>query len=181
MLVISTNPLKEPILKLLSDLKSTQWQFPYLLQTFHLIITAFLLFILLILYVTVGILSQIANSFWNVLVGTGERMSFSNPISSLFYAISVVIYFIIFLPFFLLQSPFWISGWITSKIGFRPFIILVITLILSIGIYYFRPDLPKEIIAKVISYQDSIKNEYFSSDSSNTQIEIKLESENLTK
>ena len=71
MLVISTNPLKDPILKLLGDLKSTQWQFPYLLQSFHLIITVFLLTILLTLYVTVGVLSQIANSFWNVISATG--------------------------------------------------------------------------------------------------------------
>ena len=108
-------------------------------------------------------------------------MSFSDPIPSLFYAISVLIYFLIFLPFFLLQSPFWLSGLIASKIGFRPFIILVITLLLSIGIYYFQPDLPKNILAKVISYHSSIKNDYFTSDSSKTTTEISVATENLSQ
>lgn len=181
MLDIVTNPLKDPIKKLLEDLKSTEWKFPYLLQTFHFLITLVLLLILFILYITVGVISQIANSFWNILTGMGERMSFSNPISSLFYAVSSLIYFLLFLPFFLLQSPFWISGWITSKIGFKPFIIIIIVFLISVGIYFFQPEFSHSVLAKVVSYHDSIKHEYFPPDSLNITVENNIESASLKK
>lgn len=181
MLEVVTNPLKDPIKKLFDDLKSTIWNFPYLLQTFHFLITVVLLFILFILYITVGVISQIANSFWNILTGMGERMSFSNPISSLFYAISALIYFLLFLPFFLLQSPFWISGWITSKIGLKPYILIILTFLISAGVYFFQPDFSKSVLAKVVSYHDSIKHEYFMSDSVSITIDNNIESTSLKK
>jgi hypothetical protein len=177
MLDVAPNPFTEPIKKFIQDLKATKWEFPYLLQTFHLLITLVLLAILSLFFVSLGLVSQISNSFWKVLRGIGDRMSFANPIPSLFYAISATIYFLLFLPFFLLQSPFWLSGWITSKIGFRPFIILLVTVLISVGIYIYQPNLPRELLGKIISFQDSIKTEYFASDS----LETTVENPNLSK
>ena len=175
MLDIAQNPFSEPIKNFLKELKATKWAFPYILQIFHAIISGFLLIILGIMYITVGVLSQISNSFWDLITGLGQKMSFSNPIESSFYAISATVYFIIFLPFFILQSPIWLGGWFASKIGLKPLIIIVFTILLSIGIYFFRPQLPKEAISQILKIQDSVKKEYFSSDSTtttNAQIEI---------
>ena len=116
MLNISPNPFTEPLKKFIQDIRSTKWAFPYLLQIFHLLITISLIIILGVFYLTIGLVSQISNSFWDVIVNNGDRMSFSNPIPSLFYAVSLVIYFLIFLPFFIIQSPFWLGGWITESI-----------------------------------------------------------------
>lgn len=169
MLDVAPNPFGEPIKKFIGDIKSTKWEFPYLLQVFHLLITGIILILLVLFYLSLGLVSQISNSFWSVIERIGERMSFSNPIASLFYAVSATIYFIIFLPFFLFQSPFWLSGWMTSKIGIKPFIILLITTMMTLGIYLFQPNLPRMLLNKLISIQDSIKTEYFSSDSLATQ------------
>lgn len=164
MLDIAPNPYLEPLKKFLHDLKVTRWTFPYLVQIMHSIITIFLLIILLILYVTIGIISQISNSFWDLISGFSQKMSFSNPIESSFYALSATLYFILFLPFFIIQSPIWASGWFASKIGFRPFIIILVLATVSLGIYHFQPSLASDTISTIVEIQDSIKSEYFTSD-----------------
>lgn len=165
MLVVAKNPYAEPILKFLQELKETKWRFPFLLQSLNAVISLFLLIILIVLYLTVGLISQISNSFWDVIDDLGDKMSFSNPFPSLFYAISATIYFLLFLPFFIIQSPIWLSGWITSKIGFRPFIIILFTIIVTGLLYYYQPQAAFDAIDNLIAFQDSIRDEYFSSDS----------------
>ncbi len=168
MLDIAPNPYSEPIKKFIHDLKATKWKFPFILQLAHAFITIFLLFILFILYITIGIISQISNSFWDLITDLGQKMSYSNPIESSFYALSATIYFVLFLPFFFIQSPIWFSGWLSSKIGFRPFIVLIITILMSTSIYFFQPQLATNTLNKIIELQDSIRNEYFASDSLDT-------------
>jgi len=172
MLDIAPNPFAESIKRLIQDLKDTKWKFPFILQIIHGIITVLLLIILSILYFTLGFISQISNSFWDVIAGMGQQMSFSNPFPSLFYAISIAVYFLLFLPFFLIQFPFWISGWLTSRIGFKPFIILMIIVIGSLGIYFFQPELASDALSRIIKFQNSIGLHYFASDSTLTQDSI---------
>jgi hypothetical protein len=172
MLDISPNPFADPIKNFIKDLRATKWQFPYILQAIHSAISAILLIILLVLYATVGIVAQISNSFWDLITGIGQKMSFSSPIESSFYAISATIYFIIFLPFFILQLPIWFGGWFASKIGIKPLIIILGAVIIGIGVYFFVPQLPTKTIAQIVKIQDSIKKEYFSNDSLKVQTNI---------
>ncbi|MCW8848580.1 MAG: hypothetical protein OQJ81_01275, partial [Melioribacteraceae bacterium] len=134
----------------------------------HSIITLVLFLILVILYATVGFISQISNTFWDYLTDLGQKMSFSTPIQSLFYALSATVYFVLFLPFFVFQFPFWFSGWVTSKIGFKLFLILLITFTSSAILYYFNPNIAQESISRISQFHDSIKTEYFASDSLTT-------------
>lgn len=161
MLDIAQNPYSEPIKNFISDLKITKWVFPYVLQSVHFIIMIFLIILLFVLYATIGIISQISNSFWNLIYGLGQKMSFSNPIESSFYALSATIYFLLFLPFFIVQSPIWLSGWLSSKVGFKPFIIILVTIILSTLMYLYQPKFAFEALIKIVEFQDSIRNEYF--------------------
>ena len=71
------------------------------------------------------------------------------------------------LPFFIIQSPIWLSGWFSSKIGFKPFITLLLIFMLGVGIYFFKPQIASDALNKVISVKDFIKTEYFASDSLN--------------
>ncbi len=164
MLNLAPNPYLEPIKKFIGDLKETKWKFPFIPQFLHNLITILLLILLVILYFTVGLISQISNSFWDLIVGLGQKVTFSNPITSSFYALSISIYFILFLPFFIIQSPIWFSGWISSRIGFKAVLILLVTIGVSIGIYFYKPELPKETFQKVAAIHDSLKAEYFYSD-----------------
>ncbi len=165
MLNIAVNPYSEILKTLLSDFRAIKWEFPFILQTIHSLITFVLLFVLLILYATLGFISQISNTFWDYLVSIGNKMSYSNPIQTVFHAISATLYFVLFLPFFIIQIPFWFSGWLTAKIGFRAFIILLITFLTTFAIYFLKPDIAKSSFNEVAKIHESLKVKYFGSDS----------------
>ncbi len=165
MFELAPNPYSDPIKKFYSEIKGIQWKVPFILQGIQAFVTIIILAILSILYVTVGIVSQISTTFWDMIVGLGEKMNFSQPIESTAYAIALVLYFILFLPFFILQSPVWFGGWLSTKIGFKPFLVITLIFAVSIYIYFFSPDTATNSYAKIIAIQDSITKEYFSSDS----------------
>lgn len=165
MLKIAVNPYSEILKSLVSDYKTIKWKFPYILQTIHSVITFILLTILLLLYGTVGFISQISNTFWDYLVSIGKKMSYSSPIQTVFYALSATIYFILFLPFFLIQIPFWFSGWLTAKIGFKAFLILLVTILTTFAIYFLKPEIAKSSFNEIAKIHESLRVKYFGSDS----------------
>lgn len=168
MLKVAVNPYSEILKTLLSDFRAIKWEFPFILQTIHSLITFVLLFILLVLYVTIGFVSQISNTFWDYLVSIGKKMNYSSPIQTVFHALTVTLYFIIFLPFFIIQIPFWFSGWLTAKIGFKAFIILLITILTTFALYFLEPEMAKSSFTEVVKIQESLKAKYFGSDSLKT-------------
>ena len=171
MLDVATNPYGEPLKKIFSDLKETEWKIPFILPFVHAVISITLIILLIILYATLGFVSQVSNSFWRVVAGQGQKMSFSTPLSSFYYAISATVFFVIFFPFFIIQSPFWMSGWIVSKIGFRTFITIIIITISISALIYFQPDMVDSAINKVADATSKLISEYFPSDSLNIQID----------
>lgn len=171
MLEVTQNPFTDPIKKIIDDLKSTKWKIPFILPLLHAVISLVLLFVLVILFLTLGFVSQVSNSFWKVLTGQGNKMSFSQPLTSFYYAISSAVFFIIFLPFFIVQSPFWFSGWLTSKIGFKPFIFLLILGMAGLYLFQFEPEIADAAVSKVTEYSLKIGAQFFSSDTLNIQVE----------
>ncbi len=171
MLEVVPNPFNDPIKKIIQDLKDTKWKVPFILPLLHALISVVLLFLLLFLYITIGFVSQVSNSFWDVVSGQGQKMSFSNPLPSFYYAISATVFFIIFFPFFILQSPFWFSGYLTSKIGFKPFLIMLIAILLFFGIFHFQPEFAESTLSKITEYSSSLKTHFFPPDTLNIQIE----------
>ena len=174
MLKVAVNPYSDTLKNLLSDFRTIEWKFPYILQSVHSLISFVLLLILIILYATLGFTSQISNTFWDYLTGLGQKMSSSNPIQTIFYSLSATLYFVLFLPFFIVQLPFWISGWITSKIGFRFFIILLISIISTIAIYFLNPNIASNSIDEIAKIHETIKTNYFGSDSLKTATDEEL-------
>ncbi|MBK8946376.1 MAG: hypothetical protein IPM32_14065 [Ignavibacteriae bacterium] len=164
MFELAPNPYSDPIKKFLLEFKSIQWKPPFILQAIQAIVSVIIISVLSILYVTVGIIAQISTTFWDLIVGLGEKMSFSQPIESTAYAIALALYFILFLPFFILQSPIWMCGWLSSKIGFKPFIAILFILALSTTIYFYTPETATNSYTKIIQIQDSIRKEYFAKD-----------------
>lgn len=171
MLDVAPNPYAEPLKKIIGDLKETKWKIPFILPFVHAVISIFLIILLIILYATLGFISQVSNSFWRVVAGQGQKMSFSSPLSSFYYAISATVFFIIFLPFFFVQSPFWLSGWITSRIGFKPFITLLILTISLIALVYFQPEMVNSAVEKVSGATNNLITQFFPPDTLNIQID----------
>ena len=175
MLNVAINPYADTLKKFFAEFRNIKWKFPFILQIIHSIINIILLLILVVLYTTIGFISQISNTFWDYLTGLGQKMSFSTPIQSLLYALSATVYFLLFLPFYLFQLPFWFSGWLTSKIGFRLFLILVLTFTSSGILFYFNPNIGQESMNRISLLHDSIKTQYFTSDSLETSQEQLIE------
>ncbi len=170
MLEVASNPYKDPIIKFIGDIRVIDWKFPFLVQLAHALITIFILLIVLVLYLTVGIISQVSETFWDLIVGMGERISFSHPIESTAYVIATIIYFLLFLPFFILQLPIWFSGWMASKIGFKPFITLLLIAVTTGILYYYNPNIASDTYDKIIGFKSSVITEYSSKDSLDTEI-----------
>lgn len=181
MLEIAPNPYADPIKKFIGDLKEIEWKFPFLVQIAHVLITLLILLIVLVLYLTVGIVSQISQTFWDLLVGMGERMTFSHPVESTAYVIATVVYFILFLPFFILQSPIWFSGWMASKIGFKPFITILLIAVTSGILYYFNPNIAVDTYDKIIGLKSSVESEFNTNDSLSVPIEKEIETQKVKK
>ncbi|MBK7106579.1 MAG: hypothetical protein IPH62_15000 [Ignavibacteriae bacterium] len=183
MFELAPNPYSDPIKKFHSELKGIQWKPPFILQTIQAIISSIILVVLSLFYITVGVVAQISTTFWDLILGLGEKMSFSQPIESTAYAIALALYFILFLPFFILQSPIWMCGWLATKIGLKPFIAIVFIFTVATTIYFYTPETATQSYAKIIEFQDSIRKEYFAQDSVNVIAteEIAEEPEELPK
>jgi len=181
MLDIAPNPYADPIKKFFGDLTSIEWKIPFLVQIVHSLITILILTILFFLYLTFGIVSQISTTFWDLIVGMGDRMNFAHPIESIAYAIATIIYFVLFLPFFILQSPIWLGGWFTSKIGFKPFITILTIIIITTLTYLYYPKIGAEAIGKISQIKSTLISEYGTSDSVQTEIMSEEISHNQAK
>jgi hypothetical protein len=135
-LIVEKNPYAEPINKFIEELKNINWEFPYVPQFINVIVIILILIILSVLFITIGVVSQISSSFWNLVVQTGQKIKTDNPVQSSAYAIAIGIYFLLFLPPFLIQLPFWLIGFIISQIGFKPFLwVVVIISLIIIGLH----------------------------------------------
>lgn len=170
MLIVENNPYAEPIGKFLDELKNTNWDFPYLPQIIHSIVICLILLILFFLYLTVGIISQISSTFWNLIVQTGEKIDLNKPIESSAYAIAIGVYFILFLPFFLFQFPFWLLGWFVSKIGFKTFVVLMFIITTILLLFYFSPSLSTKF-KSLLNFEDSLSTDDTIIDSTHIKIE----------
>lgn len=140
-LIVEKNPYAEPILKFINEIKDTAWAFPFVPQVVNTIVIIFILLILCLLYITIGIISQISSTFWSLIVQTGQKIVSDNPVQSSAYAIAIGVYFILFLPPFLIQFPFWLIGYIISKVGFAAFLWIIAILSLIIISLYLTTDL----------------------------------------
>ena len=162
--IMGDNPYSEPIIKFYSELISIKWGFPYVPHAIQSIVLLLVIFILICLYMTIGVISQISSIFWNLIIAASQKIDIEAPIESSAYAIAIGIYFILFLPFFLVQFPFWLLGWFISKIGFKSFIFIIfLIMVLIIGYCYYNP-IRKYYNTSFIDV-DSTKNILFKKDS----------------
>jgi hypothetical protein len=146
--MVIQNPYFRPIKNLAQNIRDIQWEFPFIPQIIQLLVLLFVLVVLCILFITIGIVSQISQLFWNLIVDTQTQLQEGSALEKSAYAIAAGVYFTLFLPFWLIQSPFWFIGWIWQKLGF---IGLILTF-LFIGVFYIWVTHPSWItnVAEVV-------------------------------
>jgi len=133
---LSENQFAEPIKNLFIELKpnNNKFEFPFIPQIIKAIVIGIILIVLSILYCSIGILSQVSTLLRDLMEDAGEKIKEGSFINASGYAVAYAIYLIIFIPFFLVQTPFLLIGYVyhKSRISFTIFIIASIIAICTI-------------------------------------------------
>ncbi len=144
----TTNPFGPPIQDFADRIFSLQWRFPFVPQGAQLMIFLFLVLACACLYCTVGIASQISAAFWKLICEAQREMREEAPVQKSAYAVATGIYFLAFLPFFLIQFPFWIIGWLWGNVGNWVAVVLVIFIVATV-VWWADPELLEQVLRSV--------------------------------
>ena len=148
--VFSINPFRRPIRKFVSDIGGIQWQLPYFPQAIEVVVLLFVLVVTTILYLTVGIASQISGIFQSLMLDARHQIKTGGLIEKSAYAVAAGIYLLLWLPFWLLLLPFSILGWLWKHLGYFG---LVIAIVVGTVIYIamVRTDAVKTFLEPLLS------------------------------
>jgi len=108
------NPFGKPILSSLSTLTQIGWKFPYIANLISVVITLVIVAILALLFISIGIATQISGMFVSLMAQASKDAREADAIEKSGYVVSIGIYFLLFLPFWLIQLPFQLIGWFWS-------------------------------------------------------------------
>lgn len=116
--MMSNNPFYQPISRCWEILRSVRWEFPFFPAFITSLITAFILGLLAILFMTVGVASMTRASFWAMMEeARGHLRKATSMEEKSGHAIAIGIYSLIYLPLWLIHLPFLLLGMLWDRIG----------------------------------------------------------------
>lgn len=115
---IPANPYLRSIKMVVHQMKAVPLPFPYIPQLIQLVVMTLVLGIFAVLFVSIGLVSQIAGVFKGLIFDTRKHLREGSAIERSAQAISIAIYSLLWLPFWLIQLPFSFLGslWSSSRI-----------------------------------------------------------------
>jgi hypothetical protein len=128
---IPPNPYLRPIKNVFRQMKAVPFPFPYLPQLIQLGVLASVLVLFAFLYITIGVVTQAAGVFRGLILEAQKHLREGSTVERSGTAISIGIYSLLFLPFWMIQLPFSLVGSIWSSR--RLSALLTITLLLSVA------------------------------------------------
>ncbi|MBK8639093.1 MAG: hypothetical protein IPN92_12770 [Chromatiaceae bacterium] len=128
------NPFLSSIKNLLRLLNQIEWKFPFVAQLIEVVVLFLSLAITTILFLTIGIASQIETTLRNLINNSIQDRSSDGHVEKSAQAIAAGVYMIFWLPFWVILLPFNLLGWIWKKFGYYG-LILVIVVIIGAFIY----------------------------------------------
>ena len=114
---VPINPFSKPIVSLEREITGMQWQFPYFAQVVQLLAILLATAINGLLYCTIGVVSQISQSFRRLIDETQRQMHDAPLLERSAFGIAVLVYCLVYLPAFLVQVPFLVAGWLWARLG----------------------------------------------------------------
>jgi len=130
--VFSINPFRRPIRKFVSDIVGIQWQLPYFPQVVEVVVLLFVLVVTTILYLTIGIASQVSGIFQSLMLDARHQIKTGSLVEKSAYAVAAGIYLLLWLPFWILLLPFTILGWLWKHLGYFG---LIVAVLVGLAIY----------------------------------------------
>jgi DNA-directed RNA polymerase subunit RPC12/RpoP len=134
---IPGNPYLRPIKHVLRQMKSVPFPFPYVPQVVQLIVLASMLLLFAGLFVTIGLVSQIAGVFRGLIVEAQKHLREGSAVERSAQAVSIGIFSLLFVPFWLVQLPFSLIGslWSSHRLGALLTTVALLSVIYAITLY----------------------------------------------
>jgi gas vesicle protein len=120
------NPFLSPIKNLLRLLNQIEWKFPFVAQLIEGVVLFLSLVITTILFLTIGIASQIETTLRNLINNSTKDRSSDSHVEKSALAIAAGVYMIFWLPFWIILLPFNLLGWIWKKLGYYGLILVIV-------------------------------------------------------
>jgi uncharacterized membrane protein len=103
---IPGNPYLRPIKNVVRQMKAVPFPVPYVPQIIQLAVLAIVLLVFACLFITIGLVSQIAGVFRGLTLDTQKHLREGSAVERSAQAVSIGIYSLLFVPFWLIQLPF---------------------------------------------------------------------------
>src|SRR5437868_9234034 len=134
---IPSNPYLRPIHMIARQIKAVPFPFPYLPQVIQLSVLVLVLGIFAFLFITIGLVSQIAGVLKGLILDARRHLQEGSAIERSAQAISIAIYAGLWLPFWLIQLPFSFIGslWTIHRFGALVTVAAFLALIDAIAFY----------------------------------------------
>jgi hypothetical protein len=112
---IAPNPYLRPFKNIVRQMKGVPLPFPYLPQLIQLAVLTSILALFGVLFITIGMVTQAAGVFRGLIIDTQKHLREGSTVERSAQAISIGIYSLLFLPFWMIQLPFSLVGSIWSS------------------------------------------------------------------
>jgi hypothetical protein len=135
---IPTNPYSRPISTICQQITSVPWTVPFFPQLIQFVVLALVLCIFALLYVTIGIVSQVDGVFRGLILDAQKQMREGSGVERSAQAVCIGAYSLLLLPFWFIQLPFSFIGslWSSSRLGTLVVIVLIIAAGFSVRLYW---------------------------------------------
>jgi len=158
--VIQTgNPYYGPIKHISAQLSLIEWRFPFLAQVLVLLTSCVVLVILAVLYITVGLISQVSTIFSYLIQQARQDMKGKPTIEQTGFIVAIGIYFLLWAPLWVVQLPLFIVGWVWELLGYFSLVVFVLVAVLIW--FYVSPaaeiPLMAEFSHRIHAYLESIR------------------------
>ena len=134
---IPTNPYLRPISNVVRQMKAVPFPFPYVPQLVQLIVLSSVLLLFAALFITIGLVSQIAGVFRGLILEARKHLREGSAVERSAQAVSIGIFWVLFVPFWLVQLPFSLIGllWNSHRMGALATTAVLLSIIYAITLY----------------------------------------------
>ena len=109
-------------------------------QVVQALVILLVLTLLCVLFFTVGVLSQIGGIMLTLIFDSTQRFREGSTVEKSAHAITMGIYALIFLPFFIAYLPFTILGWIWGAMRFYGLLLITAIFLGAYVLYRYHPE-----------------------------------------
>ena len=138
---IPPNPYLRPIKSVVRQMKAVPFPFPYLPQVVQLTVLAAILGLFALLFITIGVVTQIAGVFRGMILDTQKHLRQGSAVERSAQAVSIGIYSLLFLPFWMVQLPFSLVGSLWTSHRLRALATLALLLSIAYAFTLYSPQL----------------------------------------